>query len=102
MRKNIIIQKGQIGLLTKKGDYQKVLEAGEYRFFDWANQLAVMVVNLSDNRVEPALAEHLRSYQPEWVERYCTAVDLSEQEIGLRYENDILQEILPPGTRRLY
>ncbi|AMH18028.1 MAG: slipin family protein [Hafnia sp.] len=102
MRKNIIIQKGQIGLLTKKGDYQKVLEAGEYRFFDWTNQLAVTVVNLSDSRVEPALAEHLRSYQPEWVERYCTAVDLSEQEIGLRYENDILQEILPPGTRRLY
>ena len=61
MRKNIIIQKGQIGLLTKKGDYQKVLEAGEYRFFDWTNQLAVTVVNLSDNRVEPALAEHLRS-----------------------------------------
>ncbi|MEG2042448.1 MAG: slipin family protein, partial [Hafnia sp.] len=52
MRKNIIIQKGQIGLLTKKGDYQKVLEAGEYRFFDWTNQLAVTVVNLSDSRVE--------------------------------------------------
>ncbi|WP_277889521.1 slipin family protein, partial [Escherichia coli] len=36
------------------------------------------------------------------VEKYCLVADLSEIEAGALYMDGILQEILPPSTRRLY
>ena len=49
-----------------------------------------------------ALADYLRRFQPDWVVRYCLAVDLTADEIGVLSNNGVLQEIVPPSTRRLY
>ncbi|MFW3298800.1 slipin family protein, partial [Enterobacter quasiroggenkampii] len=43
-----------------------------------------------------------RRFQPDWVARYCLAVDLTADEIGVLSNNGVLQEIVPPCTRRLY
>ncbi len=101
MAKKITIRKGQLGLLLKDGDYTQILEAGEHRL-SWFNTPQLEVVNLSDNDVTAGLAEQLRRYQPVWVEKYCLRADLGENEVGLRFEDDVLQEILPPSSRRLF
>ncbi|POT57178.1 hypothetical protein C3432_17630 [Citrobacter amalonaticus] len=101
MAKKITIRKGQLGLLSREGDYYQVLEAGEHRL-PWFSTPEVLVINLDGSEVQETLAEYLRRFQPGWVERYCLAVDLSDTEAGALYMNDILQEILPPSTRRLY
>ncbi|AUZ64418.1 slipin family protein [Citrobacter amalonaticus] len=101
MTKKITIRKGQLGLLAKNGDYYQVLEAGEHRL-PWFNTPEVLVVNLDGSEVPEALANYLRRFQPDWVSRYALAVDLNDSEAGALYMNEVLQEILPPSTRRLY
>lgn len=101
MTKKITIRKGQLGLLAKNGDYYSVLEAGEHRL-PWFTTPDVLVVNLDGGEVPEELANWLRRYQPEWVERYCVIADLSDSEAGALYINGVLQEILAPSTRRLY
>lgn len=101
MTKKITIRKGQLGLLAKNGDYYQVLEAGEHRL-PWFNTPEVLVVNLDGSEVPEALANYLRRFQPDWVTRYGLAVDLNDNEAGALYMNEVLQEILPPSTRRMY
>ncbi len=101
MTKKITIRKGQLGLLAKNGDYYSVLEAGEHRL-PWFTTPEVLVVNLDGGEVPEELANWLRRYQPEWVERYCVIADLTDSEAGALYINGVLQEILAPSTRRLY
>lgn len=101
MTKKITIRKGQLGLLAKNGDYYQVLEAGEHRL-PWFNTPEVLVVHLDGSEVPEALANYLRRFQPDWVTRYALAVDLNDSEAGALYMNEVLQEILPPSTRRLY
>lgn len=101
MTKKITIRKGQLGLLAKNGDYYSVLEAGEHRL-SWFTTPDVLVVNLDGGEVPEVLANWLRRYQSEWVERYCVIADLTDSEAGALYINGVLQEILAPSTRRLY
>src|SRR2546427_4624999 len=48
------------------------------------------------------LADYLMAQEPAVVAAEFLRVELSETEAGLRSENGVLVEILPPGTRRLY
>ncbi|MBJ8872972.1 slipin family protein [Citrobacter braakii] len=101
MAKKITIQKGQLGLLSREGDYYQTLESGQHRL-PWFNAPEVLIVNRDGSEVPQALAEYLRRFQPAWVERYCLVVDTTDTEAGALYVNGVLQEICPPATRRLY
>lgn len=102
IRTTIKVKQGQLGLLKKDDEYIEVLTAGEYKFFDLRRQLSVELVELNGPAIEREKAEFLRQYHPEWVSQYCFDIVLSDEEIGLLYENDSLKEILAPSTRRLY
>ena len=101
MIKKISVRKDQLALLSRNGDYYKVLHAGEH-ILPWLNTPEVLLITLDGSEVPDVLADYLRRFQPEWVERYCVVADLSETEAGALYMDGILQEILPPSTRRLY
>jgi hypothetical protein len=81
MMKKITVRKGQLGLLAKNGDYYRVLEAGEHRL-PWFSTPDVLMVNRDGGEVPEALADYLRRFQPQWVERYCLDVELSDNEVG--------------------
>lgn len=101
MIKKISVRKDQLALLSRNGDYYKVLPAGEH-LLPWLNTPEVLLITLDGSEVPDVLADYLRRFQPDWVERYCVVADLSETEAGALYMDGILQEILPPSTRRLY
>ncbi|HBE2977576.1 TPA: slipin family protein [Escherichia coli] len=101
MIKKISVRKDQLALLSRNGDYYKVLHAGEH-LLPWLNTPEVLLITLDGSEVSDVLADYLRRFQPEWVERYCVVADLSETEAGALYMDGILLEILPPSTRRLY
>ncbi|EGI3903579.1 slipin family protein [Escherichia coli] len=101
MIKKISVRKDQLALLSRNGDYYKVLHAGEH-LLPWLNTPEVLLITLDGSEVPDVLADYLRRFQPEWVERYCVVADLSETEAGALYMDGILLEILPPSTRRLY
>lgn len=101
MTKKITVRKGQLGLLAKNGDYYKVLEAGEHRL-PWFNTPEVLMVNRDGGEVPEALADYLRRFQPDWVSHYCLDVALTDNDVGVLYLNDVVQEIIPPASRRLF
>ncbi|EGO8359764.1 slipin family protein [Escherichia coli] len=101
MIKKISVRKDQLALLARKGDYYKVLHAGKH-ILPWLNTPEVLLITLDGSEVPDTLADYLRRFQPDWVERYCLMADLSETEAGALYMDGILLEILPPSTRRLY
>ncbi|EFO2979272.1 slipin family protein [Escherichia coli] len=101
MIKKISVRKDQLALLSRNGDYCKVLHAGEH-LLPWLNTPEVLLITLDGSEVPDVLADYLRRFQPDWVEKYCLVADLSEIEAGALYMDGILLEILPPSTRRLY
>ena len=101
MIKKISVRKDQLALLSRNGDYYKVLHAGEH-ILPWLNTPEVLLITLDGSEVPDVLADYLRRFQPDWVEKYCLVADLSETEAGALYMDGILLEILPPSTRRLY
>ncbi|MED9313708.1 slipin family protein [Escherichia coli] len=101
MIKKISVRKDQLALLSRLGDYYKVLHAGEH-LLPWLNTPEVLLITLDGSEVPDVLADYLRRFQPDWVERYCLVADLSETEAGALYMDGILLEILLPSTRRLY
>lgn len=101
MIKKISVRKDQLALLSRNGDYYKVLPAGEH-LLPWLNTPEVLLITLDGSEVPDVLADYLRRFQPDWVERYCVVADLSETEAGALYMDGILLEILPPSTCRLY
>lgn len=102
IKTTIIVKQGQLALLKKKDEYIKMLTAGEHKFIDLKRQLSAEVFALNGGALESEKAEFLRQYYPQWVEEYGFDIVLSDEQIGLLYENGILKEILAPGTRRLY
>jgi len=100
--RKFLVKKDERALLFRGGDFVRVLHAGEHLLFDPLRRLAVEVFALGKTAFEHRLADYLRHAEPELVEREFHDVQLGATEVGLRYENGVLAEVLAPNTRRLY
>lgn len=102
MLKRFVVRKNQRGLLLREGDFVRVVEPGVTWMADPFKRLSLQVCDLAAPLFDGPLADWLRQNDAAAVARWFERMDLSEDEAGLRYENDVLAEILPPGARRLY
>jgi hypothetical protein len=96
------VKKDERALLLRRGDFVKVLGAGEYVHFDPLKRLTIEKFSLAKTAFEHKLADYLLKAEPEVVAREFVAVELGATQIALRYENGVLVEVLAPNTRRLY
>jgi regulator of protease activity HflC (stomatin/prohibitin superfamily) len=96
------VKKDERALLLRRGDFVKVLAAGEYVYFDPLKRLTVEKFSLAKTAFDHKLAEYLLKAEPEIVAREFQAIELGAIQIALRYENCVLVEVLAPNTRRLY
>ena len=97
-----VVKKNERALLMNEGDFVKVLEPGVLKAFDPFKRLSVQTARLDAPLADAALADYLRHDAPDVLAQHFVAMDLAYDEAGLRYEDDVLVEILAPGTRRLY
>lgn len=97
-----VVKKNERALLMSEGDFVKVLEPGVFRAFDPFKRLSVQTAQLDAPLADAALADWLRRDAPAVLAQHFVAMDLADDEAGLRYADGVLVEILPPGTRRLY
>lgn len=102
MFRKFYVKKDERALLFYKGDFVRILEAGEYRFFDPFKRYSVELFALAKPRFEHRLADYLIANEAGWVSRDFHVVKTGADEVGLRFENDVLVEVLAPNTRRLY
>lgn len=100
--KRVTVRKNERGLLLRNGDFERILAPGTHVLFSLVDQLAVEKFALEQPAFTHAIADYLMAREPQVVAADFVRVELSETEAGLRYENGVLVEILPPATRRLY
>lgn len=100
--KRVTVRKNERGLLLRNGDFERILAPGNHVLFSLVDRLAVEKFALEQPAFTHAIADYLMAREPQVVAADFVRVELSETEAGLRYENGVLVEILPPATRRLY
>ncbi|KQO25434.1 slipin family protein [Acidovorax sp. Leaf78] len=98
----ITVKKNERALLLRNGDFDRVLQSGTHWLFAGLDTLRVETFALEQPAFTNGLADYLMAQEPAVVAANFVQVNLSEREVGLRSENGVLVEILPPGTRRLY
>jgi hypothetical protein len=96
------VKKDERALLFDRGDFVDLLRPGEHLRFDPLRRLTVEKFALASPRFEHRLAEFLVKNEPALVEREFHVIELGPAEVGLRFENGVLAEVLAPNTRRLY
>jgi regulator of protease activity HflC (stomatin/prohibitin superfamily) len=96
------INKDERGLLFRKGDFVRVLHPGTRWVFGPLFRTRVEKFALDKPAFEHRLAEYIRKAEPAVVAREFHVVELGATEVGLRYENGVLVEVLAPDTRKLY
>jgi len=96
------VKKDERALLFDRGDFVAFLAPGKYRRFDPLRRLTVEKFVLSNTRFEHRLADFLMKVEPDAVAREFHVIELGPTEVGLRFENGVLAEVLGPNVRRLY
>jgi regulator of protease activity HflC (stomatin/prohibitin superfamily) len=98
----VIVKKTERGLLLRNGDFERILKPGKYWLFDGLDTLKIELCKLEQVAFTHPIAEYLLAQAPQAVADDFVRVELAEDQVGLRTENGVLVEILPPATRRLY
>lgn len=102
MYRKFHVNKDERGLLSRKGDFVRVLRPGSHWVFDPLRHASVEKFALDKPYFDHRLAEYIRKAEPELVASEFHVVELGATEVGLRYENGVIVEVLAPDTRRLY
>jgi regulator of protease activity HflC (stomatin/prohibitin superfamily) len=100
--KRVTVKKNERGLLLRNGDFERVLQPGTHWLFTGLDALRVETFALEQAAFTHGLADYLMAREPAVVAAEFVRVELAEDQVGLRSENGVLVEVLPPGTRRLY
>ena len=96
------VNKDERALIFCKGDFVDVLRPGDHYRFDPLFRYTVETFSVADARFEHRLADYIARAEREIAEREFHVIELGPTEVGLRYENGVLAEVLAPNTRRLY
>jgi len=96
------VKKDERALLFDRGDFVAVLGPGEHVRFDPLFRLTLEKFALAEPRFEHRLGDWLVKAEPEVVEREFHFVELGPTEVGLRFANGVLAEVLAPNTRQLF
>jgi len=100
--RKFLVKKDERALLFRKGDFVDVLHAGEHKFVDPLRHLSIEVFPLAKPLFEHRLADFIAKAEGQLAAREFHVIELGADEVGLRFENGVLAEVLAPNTRRLY
>lgn len=100
--KRVVIGDGERGLVYRNRQFERVLDAGVYRIYDPLNRVEVTVHNIA----QPEYTGHdvdalIACLGPDLGASFVLA-DLGTDEVGLVLKNGKLEDVLAPGTRKLY
>jgi regulator of protease activity HflC (stomatin/prohibitin superfamily) len=103
MLQTFVVRVNEKGILMRDGDFRRILPPGRHRFLPFLpfGGKATVSTHAQDS-VMPAdaVVDYLLQNRPAEAEEHFVVMILKENEAGLRFENDILVEVLPPGSRR--
>lgn len=66
------------------------------------HEIVLAKFKLAESQINELIANAIEQLIPEEMAQFCIQMEVGANQAGLRYEDDLLVEILPPGTKRLY
>lgn len=102
--KEHIIAETQRGLLFKDEQFIDVLMPGVHKITNWKKRFRVEIIDITDT-LEKGVAEHvlnLRQLHADKLDQHLMLWETDQQEVGLVYQDNVLQEILAPGQHGAY
>ncbi|GAA0703863.1 slipin family protein [Dyella marensis] len=100
--KQIVVGDGERGLLYRNRRLQRVLAPGLYRYFDPLNRVAVVLHNVARAEYAGSDAEVLMAGMDTRLAPRFLIADVGVDQVGLVLKNGKLEDVLAPGTRKLY
>jgi regulator of protease activity HflC (stomatin/prohibitin superfamily) len=100
--KRVHIKKDERGFLLRDGEFERLLPPGRHWIAYGLSKAQVHIIPLDRAEFSHSLADYLMAHEPAVVEAEFIRVELKEDQVGLRFENDVLVEVLAPTTRRLF
>ncbi len=100
--KRVVIGDAERGLVYRNRRFERVLAPGVYRLFALRDQVEVIVHDIHDPEYRDADADALIAAMGNTLEHTFVLADIGMDEVGLVSHNGKLQEVLPPGARKLY
>ncbi|WP_454828518.1 slipin family protein [Pseudoxanthomonas wuyuanensis] len=100
--KRVVIGDGERGLLYRNRRFERVLAPGVYKLFDPLNRLAVTVHAIAKPEYAGNDADVLIAQMGAGLSAHFTLADIGMQQVGLVSKNGKLDDVLAPGTRKLY
>lgn len=100
--KRITIKKNERGLLLRNGDFERVLQSGQHWIATLGAPVRIETFAMEQTAFTHDLADYFMAKEPALVAQEFVHTELTDAQVGLRYENGLLVEILAPATRKLY
>lgn len=100
--KRVVIGDGERGLLYGNRRFERVLAPGVYRLWDAFNKLEVRRFELARPEYEGKDAEVLIERLGAELQHDFVLADIAVGEVGLVAKNGKLEDVLAPGSRKLY
>lgn len=100
--KRVVVGDGERALLYKNRRFEKVLGPGVYRIWDMAGRMEVRVVDMASAHYAGKDVEVLVERLGAALHKTFVLADIGVSEVGLVSKNGKLDEVLAPGSRKLY
>ncbi len=100
--KRVVIGDGERGLVYRNRQFERVLMPGVYRLFDLTGHVEVRIYDITSDAYAGGDAEVLIARLGEALTQHFVLADIGTEEVGLVSHNGKLDEVLAPGSRKLY
>lgn len=100
--KRIVVGDGERGLLYRERRLVRVLMPGVHKMYDPRGRFEVQVGNILQPEYAGRDVEAVIEALGERVEQFFILADIGANEIGLLMKNGRIEDVLPPGSRKLF
>lgn len=100
--KRVVIGDSERGLVYRNRRFERVLVPGVYRLFDPSQRVEVKTFNIAGAEYAGHDVDALIARLGAQLHEVFVLADLGSDEVGLVVKQGKLEDVLPPGTRRLY
>src|SRR5690606_31078120 len=100
--KRVVIGDGERGLVYRNRRFERVLDAGVYRLFDPLNRIEVRAFDIAVPEYAGHDVDVLVARLGGRLGETFVLADIGADEVGLVSKNGKLEDVLAPGSRRLY
>lgn len=102
MIRKVVIGDAERGLVYRNRRFQRVLGPGVHRLWAWFDQLEVRVFDIAQPEYAGKDVDALVASLGQRLHETFLLADIGSQELGLVSRHGKLQDVLAPGSRKLY